>query len=144
MSSGVPRQSLGNLSPIVAGREQFKAMEKKCENIIHLLKHFFAWLKGMIKLIFRCKKIFSFGHFLIFVFKYLESKNVWSQKSFFMPVNNVKEYLISIHTLLYLHTFMPQPLSSNCSFPVTILKKIPKLDPGNPEDMLCTNLGVAT
>ena len=35
-------------------------------------------------------------------------------------------------------------IASNCSLPATIGKKFPKLDPGNPEDMLCTNLGVAT
>ena len=58
-----------------------------------------------------------------------------------MPVNHVKKYLISIHTFLVFLPFLARalyaPQYSNFG------KKCPKLGPGNPEDMLFTNLSVA-
>ena len=62
------------------------------------------------------------------------------KNQFFMPVNHVKEYLISIHTgVVFSHFYA---IASNCSLLATIGNKFLKLGPGTPEDMLFTNLGV--
>ena len=59
-----------------------------------------------------------------------------------MPVNHVKEYLISVHTNVVFSYFYVR--ASNCSHYFNVGNKCPKLGAGTPEDMLFTNLGVAT
>ena len=59
-----------------------------------------------------------------------------------MPVNHVKEYLISIHTSVVFSHFYVR--ASNGSHHSNFGNKCPKLGTGTPEDMLFTNLAEAT
>ena len=56
-----------------------------------------------------------------------------------MPVNHVKEYLISVHTSVVFSHFYVR--ASNCCHYSNFRNKCPKLGTGTPEDMLFTNLG---
>ena len=56
-----------------------------------------------------------------------------------MPVNHVKEYLISVHTSVVFSHFYVR--ASNCSHYSNFGNKCPKLGTGTPEDILFTNLG---
>ena len=56
-----------------------------------------------------------------------------------MPVNHVKEYLISVHTNVVFSYFYVR--ASNCSHYFNVGNKCPKLGTGTPEDMVLTNLG---
>ena len=56
-----------------------------------------------------------------------------------MPVNHVKEYLISVHTSVVFSHFYVR--ASNCSHYSNFGNKCPKLGTGTPEDMILTNLG---
>ena len=59
-----------------------------------------------------------------------------------MPVNHVKEYLISIHTgVVFSHFFA---IASNYSHYSNFGNYCPKLGTGTPEDMSFTNLDDAT
>ena len=59
-----------------------------------------------------------------------------------MPVNHMKEYLISIHiSVVFSHFYVR---ASNCSHYSNFGNKCPKLGTGTPEDMLFTNLVDAT
>ena len=60
-----------------------------------------------------------------------------------MPVNHVKEYLISIHTNDVVFSYF-YVRASNCSHYSNLGNKCPKLVTGTPQDMLFTNLGEAT
>ena len=59
-----------------------------------------------------------------------------------MPVNHVKEYLISVHTSVVFSHFYVR--ASNGSHYSNFGNKCPKLGTGTPEDMLFTNLAGAT
>ena len=56
-----------------------------------------------------------------------------------MPVNHVKEYLISVHTSVVFSHFYVR--ASNCCHYSNFRNKCPKLGTRTPEDMLFTNLG---
>ena len=56
-----------------------------------------------------------------------------------MPVNHVKEYLISVHASVISSHFHVR--TSNTSHYSHFGNKCPKLDTGTPEDMVSTNLG---
>ena len=59
-----------------------------------------------------------------------------------MPVNHVKEYLISVHTSVVFSHFYVR--ASNGSHYSNFGNKCPKLGTDTPEDMLFTNLAEAT
>ena len=56
-----------------------------------------------------------------------------------MPVNHVKEYLISVHSaVVFSHYYVR---ASNCCHYSYFRNKCLKLGTGTPEDMVLTNLG---
>ena len=98
---------------------------------------------------FWIQKNFWFRPFFDIFSNLMDQKNASSQKSclpkkisFFMPVNHVKEYLISVHTsVVFSHFYVRASNGSHYSY---FGNKCPKLGTDTPEDMLFTNLAEAT
>ena len=102
------------------------------------IKYSFTLLTGMKKL-FWLQTFFDPWYLKKNIKKWPKLKIFLHLKiSFIMPFNHAKKCFKNVS---YFHTFS---LASNCSLPATIENRFPKLDPGTLEDMLFTNLGMAT
>ena len=67
-------------------------------------------------------------------------ENLHPKISSLMAINNAKEFLKYIDMLAFFHIFLQEFLIQYSNFG----NKCPKLGAGTPEDMLYSNLGVAT
>ena len=134
MSSGVPVPSLGHLFPKLEYWRPFEALTKKCENTKNISKislhGWRAWQNWFLD-----TKNFLVPVIFLSFFTYHRSEKCPEPKrlltkniSFFMPVNHVKKYLISIHTCLVFLPFLARALYAP-SIPI-LERNVPNLVQG--------------
>ena len=95
----------------MVGRSYNKSLTKKFENKTWISKTL-LWLNGMTELIFLMQNFFCSGHFFAHFFQKwwikkwpLQKKLVKWKISFFMPINHVQKFMISVHSRIVICPF---------------------------------------